>query len=171
MTCAEILARLRSGVDDTATRGHLRRCDACLREAALIDPDHLFRALGGEELEPPGGTEAFARAVMDQVRMRGAERTLARPRLLSAWSRWSIAAGLTLAVLTGVLALRMNRNDFEPVSPVPAARVAAAPELLMARPIIESYDAAGAMIVELPQEETNDIRLVMVFDESLPADL
>ena len=26
-------------------------------------------------------------------------------------------------------------------------------------------------IVELPQEETNDIRLVMVFDESLPADL
>ncbi|MGH9459419.1 MAG: hypothetical protein ACRD2J_17430, partial [Thermoanaerobaculia bacterium] len=69
------------------------------------------------------------------------------------------------AVIGGAIAYRTP----VPAVPEPPARIAAAAPL--ERPVIESYDSPGAMIVEMPAEATGDIRLVMVFDESLPVDL
>ena len=52
-----------------------------------VDPDLFFRSLGGEELVPPGGVDAFAGDVMSQVRVRSAETSLAPRRSVSVWRR------------------------------------------------------------------------------------
>lgn len=53
----------------------------------------------------------------------------------------------------------------------PAVVVAQAQPPVVDRPVIEQYDSAGATIVEVPAQNSSEIRLVMIFDESLPADL
>ena len=42
---------------------------------------------------------------------------------------------------------------------------------LATKPIIETYDSENATIVEVPSEEADDVKIVMIFDENLPADL
>ena len=165
--CLEFRKAIAAGTDDAVTRAHLRACADCLALAVERDPDSLFRAIGGEIL-PPGGVDEFTGEVMHQIRMREAEQRLdSRPRKVSPWIGWSVAATLAVAVLTGSMAYRSRfAPPVVPAPPVPVATVA-----VMDRPIIENYDSAGAFIIEVPAEETSDIRLVMVFDESLPADL
>lgn len=170
MNCREILPALESGADDAGVRTHVRACAGCLEKAVAVDPDFLFRSLGGDQAEPPGGVDAFVEDVLEQIRLRETERTLQpRPARVSRFTRWSIAATIAMGVLiAGLVELRDPAPDVLRIAsaPVPVATIAS-----LDRPVIESYDSAGAMIVEIAAEETSDIRLVMVFDESLPSDL
>jgi hypothetical protein len=146
---------------------HLRRCDACLDHAISVDPDNFFRAIGGEELEPPGGIDAFAADVMAQVRLRQAEGSVAR-RFLIAPRRLAAAAAIVVAI--GVSALVYDKAQHR-VTPAPPVAVAVRPKSLATKPVIETYQSQNATIVEVPPEGKNDAQVVMIFDDSLPADL
>ncbi|HEU5163255.1 MAG TPA: hypothetical protein VFV54_08945 [Thermoanaerobaculia bacterium] len=169
MKCDAFRNAVQMGTDDAAVRGHLRSCATCLEWAVSVDPDVMFRSIGIEEGEPPGGTDAFVADVLRQVEIRDAERRLGRrPVRFSSLFRWSAAAALAVGVLGTMI---MQREGVAPAvvpGPAPAAVVAQAP---IDRPVIESYDSAGATIVEVPAQNANEIQLVMIFDESLPADL
>ncbi|HSN69153.1 MAG TPA: hypothetical protein VLV48_07910 [Thermoanaerobaculia bacterium] len=168
MKCDAFRNAVQMGTDDAAVRGHLRSCATCLEWAVSVDPDVMFRSIGIEEAEPPGGTDAFVADVLRQVEIRDAERRLGRrPVRFSSLFRWSAAAALAVGVLGTMI---MQREGVAPVvvpAPAPAAVVAQPVD----RPVIESYDSAGATIVEVPAQNANEIQLVMIFDESLPADL
>jgi hypothetical protein len=146
---------------------HLRKCDSCLDHAIAVDPDNFFRAIGGEELEPPGGIDAFASDVMAQVRLRQAEGSVAR-RFLIAPRRLAAAAAIVVAI--GVAALVYDKTQHAAAPQVPAA-AAVRPRPLTTKPVIETYQSQKATIVEVPPDGKNDPQVVMIFDESLPADL
>ena len=146
---------------------HLRKCDACLEHAVSVDPDNFFRAIGGEELEPPGGIDAFAADVMAQVRLRQAEGSVAR-RFVIAPRRLAAAAAIVVAIGVAALVYDKVEHRATPASPV---AVATRPRPLATKPVIETYQSQNATIVEVPPEGKNDAQVVMIFDDSLPADL
>jgi len=39
------------------------------------------------------------------------------------------------------------------------------------KPVVDTYDSKNATIIEVPSESKDDVQVVMIFDESLPADL
>ena len=106
ISCQSFRANLQSRSPEVLE--HLRKCDSCLDHAIAVDPDNFCRAIGGEELEPPGGIDAFASDVMAQVRLRQAEGSVARrfliaPRRLGyLWALALAAAGLVAAELIAV---------------------------------------------------------------------
>lgn len=171
MRCDEFRATLSPASEPGAEAlAHLRSCEACLNYAVEVDPDLMFRGLGGE-MEPPGGVDAFVAGVMSDVRFRGTEKIVdARSRFAPA-QRWAIAAAAAIAVVSGTL-FWPRANDGV-MAPVPVATVASAPAAftVSSRPVVERYASASATIVEVPSEETSDLKVVMIFDESLPADL
>src|SRR5205814_8550249 len=153
------------GATDLEVLEHLRNCDVCLDHAMAIDPDNFFRAIGGEDMEPPGGVDAFASGVMAQIRLRQTEGSVAR-RVLIAPRRLAAAAAIILAIGVAFFA---SETSFKSV---PAPRAAAVrPVQLATKPVVETYDSKDATIVEMPTERKNDPQIVMIFDESLPADL
>ena len=169
MNCEAFRHAVGQGTDDAAVRGHLRICASCLEWAVAVDPDVMFRSIGIDDAEPPGGTDAFVAGVLRQVEIRDAERRLARrPVRFTPFFRWSAAAALAVGVLGTVIVQRSGHEAVVPAA-TPAAVVAQA--TVVDRPVIEQYDSAGATIVEVPAQNENEIRLVMIFDESLPADL
>ncbi len=170
MTCQEFRASFAPQTDDAAELAHIRSCDACLDYAAGIDADVMFRAIGGEEIVPPGGVDAFASDVMREIRLRSTE-----TRTQSADHHWSrrlaLAAILSLAVSGGSLFLARESG---PALPLPIARASLqiVPETGgSSRPVVESYESRNATIVEVPTEGAGDVKVVMIFDESLPKDL
>lgn len=174
ISCASFRTRFHAATEDAALLGHLRACDRCLDFAAATDPDVMFRALGGGELVPPGGVDAFVNDVMQQVRVRAAESTLA-PRNVVSWPRrLAMAATIAVGVTGGMLAYRAGMQPAAPPSPVQIARgiapVTAAK--LTTKPVVETYQSDNATIVEMSAEETgSDVKIVMIFDQNLPADL
>jgi len=168
ISCTTFRSTFAPSTEDAGLLEHIRSCDACLDHAAAIDPDVLFRAIGGAEMIPPGGIDAFASDVMREVRIRSAEQSLARHHVLAWPQRLAIAA--TLA--GGVIGASLFYNQSPATAPVPMRPTAAlhAPQLTT-KPIVETYDSATATIVEVPTEGASDVRVVMVFDEQLPADL
>lgn len=156
---------------DAALLEHLRTCDACLEFAAGVDPEAMFRALGGGQLLPPGGLDAFVDDVMQQVRVRQTEHTLA-PHHAGRWmSRLAVAASLSAAVISGTLFYgHRPPSSATSVASVGTQRAVPAAQLTT-KPIVDTYDSATATIVEVPSEGANDVKVVMVFDETLPADL
>jgi hypothetical protein len=177
MTSCELFrSRFHAGTEDAVQLAHLRSCDRCLDFAANADPDVMFRALGGDDLVPPGGVDAFVDDVMRQVRVRTAETTVSTARVV-AWPRRLAIAATLVAGVTG--AMLFNRAD-APTNPglTPlTATVAAGRELrphpaLASKPVVESYESENATIVEVPTESaSDDVKIVMIFDENLPADL
>jgi hypothetical protein len=145
---------------------HLRKCDACLDYAISIDPDHFFRAIGGEQLEPPGGVDAFTADVMAQVRLREAEGSVAR-RFLVPPRRLAAAAAIVVAIGAGTLVWERSQ---QPVVAVPVTAKVSRP-VTATKPIVETYQSNSATIVEMPAQGSNDANVVMIFDDSLPADL
>ena len=133
-----------------------------------VDPDNFFRAIGGEELEPPGGIDAFTADVMAQVRLREAEGSVAR-RVLVAPRRLAAAAAVVVAIGAGWVAYE-NRQNVGPAlsrsAPAESRRY-----VLTTKPVVETYQSQNATIVEVPSEGKNDVQVVMIFDDSLPADL
>ena len=144
---------------------HLRSCEACMNFAMERDPEVFFRSLGGDELVPPGGVDAFVDDVMREVQLRDKQKAWSAHRVASPWSRWSAAAAVLVAALSYTAAHRPM-----PHAPTGVASIVAQSAPTVTRPVIESYDNSGATIVEVPTQQ-NDAKIVMVFDESLPADL
>ena len=170
ITCDTFHKRFEPGTDDVEVLEHLRSCDACLDMAAHVDPDVMFRAIGGDVI-PAGGIEAFTEDVMRQIQVRDTEHKLAPVRVLS-WSRRLAVAAVFAAGFTGTLFIS-QRSTVSPVETTAPVQIAAAisPMKLTTKPIVESYESANATIVEVPSEGADDTRIVMVFDENLPADL
>lgn len=177
ISCDSFRARFEAGTEDGVLLEHLRSCDRCLDMAAHVDPDVMFRALGGSafgsEMIPPGGIDAFVDGVMQQVRVRDAETVVAAANVVSWPRRMALAAAIGVAVFGATLAYRVDT----PQANAPAARVAAAVtkvpnRTLTTKPVVEAYDSQNATIVEVPTEAAgDDVKIVMIFDENLPADL
>ena len=178
MTCDSFRARFTPASDDPAVLDHLRNCERCLDFAVSADPDVMFRALGGEDLVPPGGVDAFVDGVMQQVRVRGAETTVSA-RTGSGWTRKLAIAATVAAGLTG--AMLVQRID-GPVAtaPLPVARASASRASasvttgLATKPVVETYESSNsqnATIIEMPADSMDGVQIVMIFDENLPADL
>jgi hypothetical protein len=153
---------------------HFRSCDACLDFAVRADPDVFFRALGGsDELIPPGGIDNFVGEVMQQIHVRTRESELASRRTVVAWPyRWAAAAAVTFGLL-GTLVMSQPRHL---AAPAPTQIAAVRPALhtkvtVPDRPAVENYSSDSATIVEVPNEGASDVKIVMVFDESLPSNL
>lgn len=168
MSCARFIELLGGGPLTMEALAHMRSCGSCLEKAVAADGDNLFRSLGGAELEPEGGVDQFAAEVMHQIHVREAESQIARRRPMPAAVRWSIAATLAVGVAAASLMYRPALTQMAP----PAMQQAAMSEQFdpsMTIPVVEEYSNGGATIVEMASD--SDLKLVMIFDESLPADL
>lgn len=172
MNCESFRTRFVANADDAAVLAHLRACDRCLDFAAQQDPDVMFRALGGEEMIPPGGVDAFVDDVMVQVRVRDAEGTVHARRELS-WPRRLAVAATIAAGFTGAMLFYGNDPATAPVVIAKAPAVRRPVVTLATKPVVESYESQNATIVEVPADEAagDDVKIVMIFDENLPADL
>jgi hypothetical protein len=165
MNCATFRDDLAKNNLTPESLAHMRTCMNCLQDAVAADSDNLFRSLGGDDLVPPGGTEAFVEEVLQQVHLRQTEGTLRRGRFTSQY-RWAVAAALSLTI-TGIT---MSRHD-QAVSPATTPVVASSRVVPANLPSVESYEEASATIVELPITDAENVKIVMIFDETLPADL
>jgi hypothetical protein len=173
MTCRSFRERLQPGTSEPDLLEHLRHCDACLDFAMTVDPDLFFRSIGGDELVPPGGVDAFVSDVMSQVRVRQAETSLAPHRTGSVWQRLAIAATVAAGVTGATLAYRFeHRPVTHPASPIAVAAVAPAAHFAptATKSFVETYSSHDATIVEMPSDGS-DTKVVMIFDDKLPADL
>src|SRR3954469_824859 len=107
MNCTEFRSAFAPATEDAAILEHVRTCDACLDFAAHVDPDIMFRAIGGAEMIPPGGIDLFVDDVMRAVHLRKAEDDLAPRRATISWTRrLAIAATLVTGVTGGMLVYR-----------------------------------------------------------------
>lgn len=165
ISCDSFRKRFHVGIDDAALLEHLRTCDRCLDFAAHADPDVMFRALGGNEIVPPGGIDAFVDGVMQQVRVRDAESTVAAARVVAWPRRLAMAAAVAVAAFGTTLVYR--NEPAVSLEPIQRAEI----RTLTTKPVVETYDSQNATIVEVPTEESDDVKIVMIFDENLPADL
>jgi hypothetical protein len=168
MTCDRFRSALPATADEPLVLAHLRECDDCMNWVADENPELLFRALGGDDLVPPGGVDGFVAEVMQQVELSDLQRQIRPPRRVSRWSGWAAAA--LFAVATATFAIREVINTPNELTvPAIASELETAPSFH--RPIIEHYANAAAMIVEVPTSDSEDFKLVMIFDDSLPVDL
>ena len=170
MSCDTFRTSFHTDTENAALLAHLRTCDRCLDFAATVDPDVLFRSLGGEDLVPPGGVDAFVDDVMRQVRVRSAENTVAAVPPASWTRRLAIAAALAVVVTGATLVSRddATATRFEPVK---RAAISAPRAALTTKPVVETYESDSATIVEVAGDHDDDVKIVMIFDENLPADL
>ncbi|HEX7808805.1 MAG TPA: hypothetical protein VF608_08770 [Thermoanaerobaculia bacterium] len=173
ISCDSFRKRFTANTDDAAVLEHLRTCDRCLDHAVSIDPDVLFRSLGGDDLLPPGGLDAFVGEVMQQVRVHETEAKLESRNVVSWSRRLAVAATLVAGISGAMLFTRGTASAPETPNPVAQARVIApvTAQKLTTKPVVESYESENATIVEVPNESSDDIQIVMIFDENLPADL
>jgi hypothetical protein len=169
MTCQQFRANLQPGTTDAALLEHLRHCDACLDHAMSIDPDLFFRSIGGEELVPPGGVDAFVGDVMSQVRVRSAETSLA-PHHANVWRRLAIAATVAIAVTSATLAYRFEHRPAVTQNVASHAAQTRVSVPHATKSFVETYSSHNATIVEVPNDGS-DAKVVMIFDDTLPADL
>jgi hypothetical protein len=172
MTCHYFRTNLQPGNADAAMLEHLRHCDACLDFAMSVDPDLFFRSLGGEELIPPGGIDAFVGDVMSQVRVHDAEASLAPRHAVSAWQRWAIAATVAAGVTGATLAYRYEHPAPRVTQTLLSVQATARPRptATATKSFVETYSSHDATIVEMPNDGS-DTKVVMIFDDKLPADL
>lgn len=166
ITCDSFRTQFTPGTNDGALLEHLRSCDACLNFAAERDEDVLFRSIGGGDLVPPGGVDAFVDDVMRAVQIRSAESTMSSHGV--AWPR-KLAIAATIAAALAGAGVVYEKSHAPVVVPGPSVRVAHAIATTR-KPVIESYDSQKATIVEMPTER-EDVKVVMVLDDTIPADL
>lgn len=173
ISCESFRTRFSADTDDALVLEHLRACDRCLDFAVQTDPDVMFRAIGGGEMVPPGGVDAFVTGVMQQVRVRAAESTVTARRPVS-WTRRLAVAATLAAGITGAMLYNQATKPAPGVTQ-PVAVATAKPAVLKTfatKPVVETYESESATIVEMPNEgAAGDVKIVMIFDENLPADL
>ena len=172
ITCQTFRTNLQPNESDPELLSHLRTCDLCLEHAVAVDPDNFFRLLGGDDMVPPGGLDAFASDVMAQIRLRETETSLDAHRVLSWPRRLAIAATIAVGVTGGGIAYHMQQLVPAASMARPTAKNAVgqplSAKILTTKPIIETYQSQNATIVEVPADGAN---VVMIFDDKLPADL
>jgi hypothetical protein len=172
ISCSSFRARFHNATDDAELLEHVRACDACLDFAVIEDPDIMFRAIGGADMIPPGGVDAFVGDVMREVRLRSTEQATQR---VVAWPRRLAVAATLAAGLTGSMLVWQYERSLDVPAPVTTkiAHAAMNPAIVpvASRPVIEKYDSASATIVEMPTAGANDAQIVMIIDDKLPADL
>jgi len=169
MSCETFRTTFRAGTEDAAVLAHLRTCDRCLDFAANADPDVMFRALGGENLVPPGGVDAFVDDVMRQVRVRSAENVVIAPQPISWTRRLAVAATIAVAFTSATFVISSNNTPV--ATGVQRAAITAPSVSLTTKPIVETYESENATIMEVPADANDNVKIVMIFDENLPADL
>jgi len=170
ITCQTFRANLTPNTDDVELLAHMRSCDACIDHAMSVDPDNFFRAIGGNEMIPPGGVDAFASEVMAQIRSRETETSIEHHVVLSWPRRFAIAATIAASFIGTMLVVK-HENAAAPVAAQSASLITHHPSLVTPRttkPVIETYQSQTATIIEVPAEGAN---VVMIFDDKLPADL
>jgi len=165
ITCTNFRASFEPATENADLLEHIRTCDLCLDFAVSVDPDIMFRAIGGDELVPPGGVDAFVGDVMREVRLRSTES--ATHRIVSWPRRLAVAATLVAGITGGALVWERGRIAPPVIQQRPVARIAP----LTSKPVIEKYDSDSATIVEMPTGSANDAQIVMIIDDKLPADL
>ena len=171
MNCQTFRSTFHAGTEDATLLAHVRACDACLDHAVTVDPDFFFRSLGGQDLVPPGGVDAFVADVMAQVRVRSAETSAAQRLPMNRYLRAAAAVVLVIAGATGIYRFNMNETR-QPVATIAAASTPApVVRPVSTKAVVESYQSQNATIVELPSTSASDVKVVMIYDESLPADL
>jgi hypothetical protein len=174
ITCESFRTRFVESTDDAALLAHLRTCDRCLDHAASVDPDVMFRALGGEAMIPPGGVDAFVDGVMQQVRVRTVETTATAHQTVSWPRRLAVAATLAAGITGAAMFYQGSTGGATAASAVvkTAARSGRPSTNFATKPVVETYESENATIVEVPNVDPNDdVKIVMIFDENLPADL
>ena len=169
ISCETFRAQFAPSTEDASLLEHLRSCDACLDSAATVDPDVMFRSLGGE-LVPPGGIDAFVGDVMREVRLRATENRMAVAPDMSWRRRLAVAAVLAAGMSGTFFYYQKDRSAFTPAVPA-SLQAVAAPIAFTNKPVVEQYDSENATIVEMPTDGAANVAVVMVFDENLPADL
>lgn len=170
ISCDAFRTSFHADTENAALLAHLRACDRCLDFAASVDPDVLFRSLGGDDLVPPGGVDAFVDDVMRQVRVRSAENTVAAIRPVSWTRRLAVAAALAV-VVTGATFVSRYDTAIPPMTRVARAPIITPRAALTTKPVVETYESDSATIMEVPGEANDTVKIVMIFDENLPADL
>ena len=164
ISCQTFRSTLQAGGRDAEVMEHLRKCDLCLEFSVAVDGDNFFRSIGGSELTPPGGVDAFVDGVMNQVHLRQAEGMVGRRHLPSPW-RLAVAATILIGIFGAVFVYRNEQLSAPPAEIQAVARRGES----VTKPIVESYDSRTATIVEVPG--VKDAQVIMIFDDSLPADL
>ena len=171
-SCLEFRSLFHAGTNDPALLEHLRSCDPCLDYAAHLDPDVMFRAIGGEDLVPPGGVDAFVEDVMRAVHVRSKEDVVESHHVISWPRRLAVAATIAASVVGATLVYEHERQPIPAVTQVAAVtRPVAAAVRLTTKPVVETYSSSNATIVEVPSDNAGDAKIVMVIDDKLPADL
>ena len=171
MNCVDFRSAFTPATEDAAILAHVRTCDPCLDFAAHVDPDIMFRAIGGAEMIPPGGVDLFVDDVMRAVHLRKAEDDLAPRRATISWTRrLAIAATLVSGVIGGTLVYHHEQAP-TPVKTFIAQHSSLSSVPRATKPVVETYSSPKATIVEMPAESANDAQVVMILDENLPADL
>ena len=174
ITCDSFRERFHVATEETELLEHVRECDRSLDFAASADPDILFRSLGGE-LVPPGGVDAFVEDVMRQVSVRHTEKAM-RPANVVSWPRrLAMAATVAVGITGAALVYRIDAPRATAPAGIPTAAlvapVAANPSTLATKPVVETYESETATILEVPSDANDSVRIVMIFDDSLPVDL
>ncbi|MGZ8834077.1 MAG: hypothetical protein ACXW19_12870 [Thermoanaerobaculia bacterium] len=169
ISCHDFRSAFTAETSDPRLLEHVRACDACLDYAAGIDAGIVFRAIGGGELVPPGGVDAFVDDVMRQVRVRSAAKVVNVQRHWS-WQKWSAAAAIVVGITAGTLSYQHSRQGAGSPAPVPPRAIPVAANLTT-KPVVETYESENATIVEVPPAHAGGAQVVMIFDESLPSDL
>jgi hypothetical protein len=172
-SCLEFRNLFHAGNNDPALLEHLRSCDACLDHAAHLDPDVMFRALGGDDLVPPGGVDAFVEDVMRAVHVRSKEDVVELHHVHSWPRRLAVAATIAASVFGATLVYEHEQRPAAPqIAAIAVPHAAASPaKILTTKPAVETYSSTSATIVEVPTENAGDAKIVMVIDDNLPADL
>jgi len=164
------VSRMNAGLprmtDDEATTAPRIRGLARLRRLARYVPFHrLYHSVELSLLALAAAiVDAFVGGVMQQVRVREAEKTTVASGHKISWPRrMAMAATIAAAVFGATLARRPAQPLSVDMSPIPRAA-------LVTKPVVASYDSQNATIVEVPTD-SDDVKIVMIFDENLPADL
>ena len=172
MNCLEFRSAFAPSTEDPRVLEHVRVCDPCLDFAAHNDPDIMFRAIGGAEMIPPGGVDAFVNDVMHAVQLRKAEDELAPRRHHMSWTRRLAVAATLIAGITGGALVYERDHRVTPVAPTLIAhRSSLSTDKLVTKPVVATYSSKNATIVEVPADGGNTPQVVMIVDENLPADL
>jgi hypothetical protein len=171
ISCRDFRSGFSAASNDPKLLEHVRACDTCLDYAAGVDPDIVFRSIGGTELLPPGGIDAFVDDVMRQVRVRAAANMIGVPSRWS-WRKLSAAAAIVAGITGATLVYQYEqRGAGSPAGPDRPRVASAATTNLTIRPVVETYESETATIIEVPAAETNGAQVVMIFDDALPSDL
>lgn len=170
ISCSEFRATFTPATEAPALLDHVRACDACLDLAAHVDPEIIFRAIGGVEMDPPGGVDAFVADVMHAVELRSKEAAFTAPRG-NGWIRRLAAAAVVAAGMTGATFFYLAQRAPAPVMAVAGIqRAHLRPAAVATKPVVETYSSSAATIMEVPGA-AGDTKIVMVVDDQLPADL